>query len=91
VVIDKINIQRLTVLETKYNAPVGANRHRSKPFPFAFQRVQPQRRSVQPFEGFGGFERAQNFADALRKLRRCWAVSFSADQHLNAGNAGAVV
>jgi ArsR family transcriptional regulator, arsenate/arsenite/antimonite-responsive transcriptional repressor len=60
VVIDVINIQRVTSCNAQDNSPIGANRYRPESLELTLERMQPKARQVHVGNGPGGIEANQN-------------------------------
>jgi len=76
-VIDIINILR-AVIVTENHTPVGAYCNGPKPFPLAFQRMQPESRQVYVGNRRCGMKRRQNIPQFAYMIRAnsAWVVPF---------------
>src|SRR5438270_10424767 len=68
VVIYKVDVGRAAVPKSEDNPPVGAHGHGPETFELSLERMKPEGRMVQLFDGDGSVERGENFADAVHHL-----------------------
>jgi hypothetical protein len=56
--------------ETEDDPPIRAHGDSPKALQSTFQRMKPKARAAQSFDGLGGVEGGENFADTFHQLRR---------------------
>jgi len=67
-VIDKIDVESLSVFKAKNDPPIGADSYRVKTFQLSLQRMQPKRWDVHPFNFLRGMEGGQNKRNARQHV-----------------------
>jgi hypothetical protein len=64
-VIQQIDVERIPVLETEDDAPVGSHRHRPEAFQVARQWMQPKAMDIHVFDLLSDIQEAENVLDLL--------------------------
>ncbi len=64
-IVDIINIVRISLVQTEYDSPIGANGHSIKAFQFALQRVKPEPRQIHINSSAGCIQPRQNVAQLV--------------------------
>jgi len=76
VIVDIVNVQRIAVVKTENNPPVGANRDRPESIHLTFERMRPKAGHVHIGDCTGSIQPCQNVTqfDLMFPVNTTWVV-----------------
>ena len=68
-IVEVVDVDRLTLLEPEGDSPIAGHQHRKVTLQLAFERVQPQAREIQILRPAATIQQGQNVSQLLQMLR----------------------